>query len=473
MNDSARTKRFRKISALALAVLLPAASVLAGCRNTVPPLASSSTTGNELVKENTQPIQFWVATDTHYLDKALEDGGEAFQSYVTGGDGKILPYSDELAEALVYDVQQQKPGFLILSGDLTNNGEASSHRKLAEKLKRIEQLGTSVYVIPGNHDINNPWARSFQGDKQIIAEHITEQDFTRLYADFGFNEAVSRDQNSLSYLVKAAPGLWLLMIDSSQYGNNEKYGFPQTDGRILPATLSWIEDCAKLAASEHASIITVMHHNLLNHTSMSVSGFKLNNSQETMKQLRKNGLNLVLSGHIHMQDIRRDPSGSVDQSAEPAEMPVYDIATGAMAVNPHHYGAMTFDPDTRSVTYDTAAVDVEGWAAANQISDPNLLHFSSYAEENFERESFHKAMGNLSEADITETEKQAMAEAMAKLNVKYFAGTAASSLDEIKVMPGLQLWERMDGGFLSGYIRSMMEEHDQSNVSLQVVLTKP
>ncbi|MFD1907271.1 hypothetical protein ACFSQ7_29815 [Paenibacillus rhizoplanae] len=43
----------------------------------------------------------------------------------------------------------------------------------------------------------------------------------------------------------------------------------------------------KLAAQEHASVITVMHHNLLSHTSMAVSGFKLNNGQETMKAFRK------------------------------------------------------------------------------------------------------------------------------------------------------------------------------------------
>lgn len=453
---------------LSLAILLSAVTGLSGCENSISPAASTSTHVTGLANEDSTPVKFWVATDTHYLDKALEDGGTAFQAYVTGGDGKILPYSDELAEALVYDVQQQNPKFLILSGDLTNNGEASSHEHLARKLKRIENMGTSVYVIPGNHDLFNPWARSFKGDKQIIAEPITDKDFTRLYADYGYNEAISRDKYSLSYVVKAAPSLWLLMIDSSQYLNNGKYGFPQTDGRILPETLSWMEECVKLAAGEQASMITVMHHNLLNHTSMSVSGFKLNNSQETIKHLRRNGLNLVLSGHIHMQDIRRDPSVSAGESA----VPIYDIATSAMAVNPHQYGAMTFDPVSRSVTYRTAAVNVEGWAADNKISDPNLLHFTSYAEKNFAGESYNKAMGSLIEADFTAAEKQSMAEAMAKLNVKYFAGTAAGSLDEIKAMPGYKLWEGMKGDFLSAYIRSMTEKQDQSNVSLEVVLTK-
>ncbi|KWX89356.1 hypothetical protein AMQ83_01125, partial [Paenibacillus riograndensis] len=260
-------------------VLLAAGFILAGCRDTNSALPDRPVSTVVQAEADTAPVSFWVATDTHYLDKDLQDGGAAFQAYVNGGDGKILPYSEELMEALVYDVEQKKPKFLILSGDLTNNGETSSHKKLAEKLKRVEEAGTEVYVIPGNHDLNNPWARSFKADKQIVAKHIAPEDFTEMYADFGYSEALSRDKDSLSYLVNAAPGLYLLMIDSSQYANNESYGFPQTDGRILPSTLSWMDDCAKLAAGKQASIITVMHQNLPTHTSLSVALFNLNNRQ--------------------------------------------------------------------------------------------------------------------------------------------------------------------------------------------------
>ncbi|MNW43134.1 cyclic 3',5'-adenosine monophosphate phosphodiesterase [compost metagenome] len=454
----------RRKSLLALP-LLAAIILMGGCSNDSHPSAHSASAVN-VNADSVQPVSFWVATDTHYLDKELQDGGTAFDAYVSGGDGKMLPYSEELMEALVYDVEQKKPAFLILSGDLTNNGEASSHKKLVEKLKRIEQAGTSVYVIPGNHDLNNPWARSFSGDKQIVAEYLSDEDFDDLYAEYGYDEAFSRDEDSLSYLVQAAPGLWLLMIDSAQYAKNEEYGFPQTDGRILPSTQAWMEKCVKLAAKSQASIITVMHHNLLDHTTMQVSGFRLNNSQEAMKLLRQGGLNLVLSGHIHMQDIRRDPaSGEGDEA-----FPVYDIATGAFAVNPHQYGVMTFDPLSRGVTYNTAAVDVEGWAAATGSNDPNLLGFKSYAEKAFASSSYSKALQQLEDSSFSTADRASMAETMAKLNVYYFAGTAAEHLPEIKAMPGFKLWEQVQGGFMSGYIRSMVEEQDESNVSLDMVL---
>lgn len=463
---------FKKSPLFALTLLLAAVSFLSGCKDTKLSTAmpEAAAVNADASLNDALPVSFWVATDTHYLDKALQDGGTAFQSYVSSGDGKMLPYSDELMEALVHDTELKQPKFLILSGDLTNNGEASSHKELAAKLKRIEAHGTSVYVIPGNHDLFNPWARSFKDDKQIVTDHITSQDFTELYADYGYDEAISRDTNSLSYVANAAPGLWLLMIDSSQYINNEKYGFPQTDGRILPATLSWMNDCVELAAKQNASIITVMHHNLLSHTSMSVSGFKLNNSQETLAALRRESLNLVLSGHIHMQDIRRDPAAG-QAAADADALPVYDIATSALAVNPHQYGAMTYDPQSRKVTYNTASVNVGQWAADNGITDPNLLSFKEYAEQSFAESSYNKAMKNLQDSSFSEADKQSMAQMMSALNVKYFAGTAGHDAEAIKAMPGYQLWLSQKEGFMSGYISSMLRPKEQSNIALEVTLT--
>lgn len=449
-------------------LLLSLSLALTGCKDT----QSSNLNAVELDQTDLQPVSFWVATDTHFLDKDLQDGGKAFQTYVTGGDGKMLPYSDEMGEALVYEAEQEKPEFIILSGDLTNNGERSSHQKLTEKLMRIEQKGTAVYVIPGNHDLFNPWARSFSSDKQLLTDSITDKDFVKMYADFGYKEAVSRDKETLSYIVKAAPNLWLLMLDSSQYLNNQKYGFPQTDGRIASSTLSWIDESVKLAAKEHASVITVMHHNLLDHTSMSVSGFKLNNSQEAIKSLRKNKLNLVLSGHIHMQDIQMDPPEEDHDSASSELTPVYDIATSAMAVNPHQYGAMTFDPISRTVNYKTATLNVEGWAKANGITDHNLLNFKAFAEDTFATNSYDKAMDSLKESPLTAAEKESMAKVMSMLNVRYFAGTAGNFSKDIKELPGYKLWEGQQDGFLGGYVQSMAEEKALSNVALEVVLKK-
>jgi len=458
----------RKLTALGLLLLLAAAVGLTGCKgfNSSSPPASAEKDGKR------HPVSFWVATDTHYLAKSLHDEGAAFQTYVSSGDGKQLPYIDEITEAFVHDIELHHPDFVILSGDLTNNGERSSHEELTRKLKRIEQSGTSVYVIPGNHDIFNPWARALREDKQLVVDGITDTDFSAMYADFGYAEALSRDDQTLSYAVRAAPGLWLLMIDSSQYNNNLKFGFPQTDGRVAPSTLNWINGRVQAAAAEHASIITVMHHNLLDHTSLPISGFTINNSQEALANFRSNGLNLVLSGHIHMQDIRMDPDPGGEAATADVQSPVYDIATSAFAVNPHQYGAMTYDPATGILNYTSTAVDVEGWAKTRGITDPHLTGFKAYAEASFGEGSYNKAYKSLEDSSYTEEQKQLMAEAMSRLNVRYFAGTAGSRAAEIMDMPGFKLWDGVTEGFIPGYIKTMSAPKEPDNVSLQLVLTQ-
>ena len=467
MNLSLKTliNKGKPISFYISLITLIASLSLAGCRNSEAPNTVAA------VNEDPKPVSFWVATDLHYLDKGLHDDGQAFQTYVSGGDGKLLPYIDEITEAFVSDIKQKKPNFIILSGDITNNGERSSHEELVKKLHRIEKSGTSVYVIPGNHDLFNPWARAFKDDKQIVIDGITDKEFTSMYGPYGYDEALSRDKESLSYAVRAASGLWLLMIDSSQYKNNQKFGFPQTDGRVTPSTLKWIDECVESATKEHASIIAVLHHNLLDHTTMSRAGFKLNNSQETMKNFRKNGINLALSGHIHMQDIRKDPDES-DKSADSTLSPVYDIATSAFAVNPHQFGAMTFDPATRIVNYKTEPINVEGWAKANLITDPNLTNFKAYAEKTFGERSYNKAYSSLKGSKFTEAQKKLMAEAMSALNVRYFAGTAGSRASDLMNTPGYKLWSEVTDGFISGYMQTMTAPKQPDNINLQIVLTK-
>ncbi len=38
------------------------------------------------------------------------------------------------------------------------------------------------FVIPGNHDIENPWARNYVGDELIKIDSITNDEFRDIYA---------------------------------------------------------------------------------------------------------------------------------------------------------------------------------------------------------------------------------------------------------------------------------------------------
>ncbi|HHY90215.1 MAG TPA: metallophosphoesterase, partial [Clostridiales bacterium] len=212
-----------------------------------------------------EEITFFIASDIHYLDPSLTDGKEAFQSFLSSGDAKHLDDIDLILDAFINDIEEEKPDILIVCGDLTNNGEKESHRALAKKLKTIEETGTSVYIVPGNHDIFNPWARCFESTAQYPVDTICDKGFREIYGDFGYNEAISSDEHTLSYLVAPSETLWLLMLDSNKYKNNMESNCPNADGAIHSKTIPWIKKCLKMAEKNNARVIAVMHHSLLNH----------------------------------------------------------------------------------------------------------------------------------------------------------------------------------------------------------------
>ena len=78
-----------------------------------------------------------LMTDIHYLADSLTDKGEEFQYMVEHGDGKLTNYVWEITDAAFEQAEMLKPDVIILSGDLTLNGEKESHKELAEKLEQM------------------------------------------------------------------------------------------------------------------------------------------------------------------------------------------------------------------------------------------------------------------------------------------------------------------------------------------------
>ena len=127
----------------------------------------------EISYSSLEPLSLIIATDLHYLAPELTDHGSFFEQFIEDGDGKSMKYSNELVDAFVNQVVEQKPDALILSGDLTFNGELLSHQALAKKLHRIRENDIPIFVIPGNHDLENPMALTFDGEKYHSTQNIT------------------------------------------------------------------------------------------------------------------------------------------------------------------------------------------------------------------------------------------------------------------------------------------------------------
>ena len=180
------------------------------------------------------------ASDIHYMSPGLTDYGKAFHELVDSGDGKVVRYMPQIWQAFAEEVVSARPDALVLSGDLTMNGEKINHQELASKLADIEASGIPVLVIPGNHDVNNPYATQYYGDSQSFVDTVTPDEFREIYGAFGYNEAVSQAPDSLSYLYLLNETTWMLMLDSCIYDPDN-----EVDGEIKAGTMEWIEQCLK------------------------------------------------------------------------------------------------------------------------------------------------------------------------------------------------------------------------------------
>ncbi|MBC2375010.1 metallophosphoesterase [Listeria welshimeri] len=429
-------------------ILLLISSSLFGCSS-----ASDKTEKITAPIEKDQDLSIIETTDVHYFAPSLTDNGSAFKQYVAAGDGKQLAYSDEITDAFLEDVEAKKTDVLIISGDLTNNGEKTSHEELAKKLAQVEKAGTQVFVVPGNHDINNPWARKFEKDKQLPTDTITPTDFSKIYGDFGYKDAISSDDFSLSYLAAPSSKVWLLMLDTAIYKTNMQQGTPTTEGGLTTGTLDWVKECSALAEKNGAKLIPVMHHNLTNHSDVIQRGFTINYNQQVIDTLTAGNMEFSLSGHIHTQNIRTAKSTDGKE--------ITDIVTNALSVYPHKYGNITYSAKNKNFTYQSQKLDIESWAKEHGKTDKNLLNFDQFDYDTFYNSGYDKAIMDLMTSDAYKTysqsDKEKMADTMGLNNMYFFAGTAPPK------SAGMALWDSAPNSFLKDYVLSTSNPPKNSN----------
>ena len=383
---------------------------------------AASTSGKQL--NGVEPVTIAVATDLHYLSPSLTDHGAYFEQMIQNADGKVMEYSEELIDAFVRQIITQQPDVLILSGDLTFNGEYQSHTDLAEKLKQITDAGICVLVIPGNHDLDDPMAASFQGDSYRLVDSISADQFVELYQDFGYGDALATDPTSLSYVAELRPGLRVLMVDVNT---------AEAPGQITAETLSWVRKQLADAAENGARVLAVSHQNMLQHNTLFQDGFVMGNREELISLYERYNVICNLSGHMHIQHFAQRQNG------------LTEIVTSSLAVPPDQYGILRLGGT--SADYHTVAVDVSGWAAEQQLNNNDLLQFTAYAKAFMQENALRQTAAELKENKDAEQ----MALFFAEVNAAYFAGR----LDQVTWNDTLyEAWQTQDG-FSAAYLSSI------------------
>lgn len=355
-----------------------------------------------------EPVTILQATDLHALAPELTDGGPYFTKLVENADGKFMPEIQKIVEGFVQKALKLRPEVLILSGDLVFNGETESHRWLSEQLRPLLDAEIRVLALPGNHDVNYPTAARFEGDSYTLVESPDQRQFAEIWKDFGYSDALSRDEASLSYVYEVSPGLRLLLVDTNT---------PSEPGTVLTETLSWIETQLQAAEAAGTRVIGVSHQTILQHNRVFSDGFVITNRERLNALYQKYGVALNLCGHMHIQ--HTSISGCLTE-----------IVTSALCVQPCQVGILELTEAGGSYHTEIAVTE--------DLSDA--------AAAFFDRNS--RRQGSAVTADSE------LADYLVQLNRAYFSGRMDTVLRSDDL---LNRWKAADD-FTGRYLDSLLDD---------------
>ena len=251
-----------------------------------------------------------VISDVHLLSPDLITPGRAIDR-ADAGDSKMMAMSDAIMNSLTDSIIALNPKLVLLTGDLTNNGERLSHERMAQYLDRMAAQGIQPLVIPGNHDCNNPYAKRYEGENTLSVATVTREEFAQIYHHFGYGEQSQRDPASLSYCCEPIKGVVVIGIDSNMDEMNQltsrgdSVDSYHNGGRIKPETLQWVIDRATEASQQGKLVIAMMHHHLVQHFDQEdrlLANYIVKNHDSIALQLMQAGVHTIFTGHLHVTD---------------------------------------------------------------------------------------------------------------------------------------------------------------------------
>jgi hypothetical protein len=267
-------------------------------------------------------------------------------------------------------------------------------------------------VIPGNHDL----------------APTTQSEFAEFYQEFGYGEAYSRDEASLSYCV-IRDGLMLLMIDTAGYSAGTM-DLPEAPTRSVSSpflsdrTLRWAEDMLCTAEEKELHALCAGHYNLLPEISREQgSGYDIENRERFLTLLKNYSVPLYLSGHMHLRAVYREDG-------------LTELLTEYLLSYPTGYSIL--DLTASGMRYYPRRVDVDAWAKQSGQSDRNLLDFARWQQKEL-RNYAHENVRYMSERNPLSKKEAEQAEEFfyAAMNA-YWDGSLFDQREALEGMPGYE-----------------------------------
>jgi len=306
---------------------------------------SSMNALKQLKMTEERKLRVSVISDVHLFPKSMIDENSADYIKALNSDRKMFSESEAILDGALQIIGADKPDVLLIAGDLTKDGELKSAKILADKLSALQQglraqgTDTEIYLVPGNHDVNNRNAKDYSSGTAVDTDRVTPENFKEIFAEFGFANSVEAFQpapgkkaGGLSYVERPRDGFTVIAIDTCKYSADATAGgkdIQETGGSLSADLLGWIKSKAGEARDRGDTVIAMSHHGLVPHFDYEpvvFSDYLVDDYVNVSEQLHEAGITYIFTGHMHANDIAAlSPNDSNT---------LYDFQTGSLVTYP-------------------------------------------------------------------------------------------------------------------------------------------
>lgn len=301
--------------------------------------------GNRMEKLN-----FYLLTDTHYFEESLGAEGKAYEEYMKT-EAFYLKESSAINKAVFKKLKEDKETELvIIPGDLSKDGEYESHKSLIRELNDLKIAGKRIFVLTAGHDFNET-GRGYKNDKFVGSKGTEFKELYNLYYEFGYNGAISVHEETLSYITEIAENTRLLALNCDSKR--------ECKGLIDESLLNWTKEQLQKAKEDGAYTIAMCHYPIIPSVPVFdlVGDAHVKNWRDVATFLADNGVELVLTGHMHIQSINEFTSEKGNK--------LYDICTATTVGTPGKYRKIEIDENGRM---NVKSIEVTGFDIPDNFS---------------------------------------------------------------------------------------------------------
>ena len=303
---------------------------------------------------------FYHITDVHYYSK--KNFACDWRTFPQPSTQICILKSEEAFKKALEIVENDKDtDTAIITGDLTNHGEAYSHEEVRDLLQEFTDKGGNPFAYPDSHDYPDFFIYSIdENGNKVPTEHLPQDEVKKMYYPYGRDKGFDiYEGDDTTFIAEILPNLYYIAL-----------GYDSTpDGPVFSDELmAWVKNHTDRAKEKGATVICSTHRPVVTPSpayKVMGKGNTFADGEKRIKELADMGVKLFFSGHTHIQYMGEIVSDKGNR--------IYSVQTSSLAGFPPKMRKITID--TEKNTADIRTIDLD-------LPDLDMT-FTEYAKNGF------------------------------------------------------------------------------------------